>query len=495
MSRENVLRSLLTVLSAASALALAHVAPASAATVTNTDDSGAGSLRAAIQSGDGSITFGAGASGMINLASALPVISHDVQIQGPGAGQLWVRRDSGGNYRIFTVNSGSTVKISGLGISNGYVSAFPILGGGIFNQGTLTVSDSVVIGNTSEGSGGGIFNGNLGALTLLRSTVSGNQATGGINAYGGGIKNDGTLKVEGSLVILNTSTRDGGGIHTSNQDRSNQTIRNTTVTANQADGVGGGIAADAVNGSIVALISSTVASNTSGNVAGGVMTVRNSIIANPQGGPNCGQPGVESNGYNLESADSCGFDEPTDLVAVPPQLDDPIYNGGPTDTMRLLETSPAIDCGDSGNLASDQRGRPRPVDLGRIVNAPGGDGADIGAFEVQSPVGILGGTCASQPPNQFTFGRVIRHRKRGTATLVVQVPGPGKVALYGKRLRTNTKNPAAAGKVRLGVKARGRARRTLRRAGRVRVRVKVTFTPTGGIPHTHAKTIRLIKRR
>jgi hypothetical protein len=501
MSEENVRlrpRSLLTVLSAASALALLHVATAPGATVTNTDDSGAGSLRAAIQSGDSSITFNAGATGTLNLASALPVISHNVEIQGPGADQFTVRRDTGGDYRIFTVSSGTTVVISGLTISNGHASAFPAFGGGVFNQGTLTISDSMVTGNTSDSVGGGIFNSGFGngTLTLERSTVSGNQASG-INASGGGILNDGTLKVESSLVTLNTATLDGGGLYTSNQDRFTQVIKNTTVTNNQANRRGGGIVTDQVNGSTFTLASSTVASNTApdgANLYGVGTTATNSIIANPQGGANC-TGGVASEGYNLESADSCGLDKPTDLTGVPALIDGLQDNGGPTPTMRLLETSPAIDCGNAGNLSNDQRGMPRPVDLGRFVNAPGGDGSDIGAFEVQSQAGLGGGTCASQPPNQFKFDRVIRHRKRGTATLIVQVPGPGKLVLHGENLRSDTKNQAAASKVRLGVRARGKARRRLRRTRHARVRAKVTFTPTGGIPHTQQKTIRLIKRR
>jgi hypothetical protein len=490
----------LTVLSAASALALLHVATAPGATVTNTDDSGAGSLRAAIQSGDSSITFDAGATGTLNLASALPVISHNVEIQGPGADQLAVRRDSGGNYRIFEVTSGATVLISGLTISNGHASAFPALGGGIFNQGTLMVSDSRVTGNTSDSSGAGIFSGNLGTLTLVRSKVSGNQASG-INAGGGGILNGGgNLNVKSSLVAGNMAISDGGGIETSGDSGGTQLISNTTITGNQAN-TGGGIFGDSGNGTL-RLVSSTVASNVSSNgLPGanldGAMTVTNSIIANPQGGANCNtfSLGVASQGYNLESANSCGFDKPTDLIAESPQLGVLQDNGGPTETMQLLTDSPAIDCGHGGALGSDQRGMPRPVDLGRFVNAPGGDGSDIGAFEVQSQAALGGGTCASQPPNQFKFDRVIRHRKRGTATLIVQVPGPGKLVLHGENLRSDTKNPAAASKVRLGVRARGKARRRLRRTRHARVRAKVTFTPTGGIPHTQQKTIQLIKRR
>ena len=60
-------------------------------------------------------------------------------------------------------------------------------------------------------------------------------------------------------------------------------------------------------------------------------------------------------------------------------------NGGPTLTMRPSAGSPAIDRGKSFTLTTDQRGAPRTVDFGSVTNATGGDGTDIGAFELGSP--------------------------------------------------------------------------------------------------------------
>jgi hypothetical protein len=61
-------------------------------------------------------------------------------------------------------------------------------------------------------------------------------------------------------------------------------------------------------------------------------------------------------------------------------------NGGPTQTVALLTGSAAIDKGTSVGLTStlttDQRGLPRTVDK-TAANATGGDGTDIGAFELQ----------------------------------------------------------------------------------------------------------------
>ena len=57
-------------------------------------------------------------------------------------------------------------------------------------------------------------------------------------------------------------------------------------------------------------------------------------------------------------------------------------NGGPTWTHAPLSGSPAIDQGKSFGLTTDQRGQPRPFDIASIANASGGDGSDIGAFEL-----------------------------------------------------------------------------------------------------------------
>jgi hypothetical protein len=57
-------------------------------------------------------------------------------------------------------------------------------------------------------------------------------------------------------------------------------------------------------------------------------------------------------------------------------------NGGPTPTHALLSGSPAIDQGNSFGVHTDQRGHHRPYNYTAIPNAPGGDGSDIGAFEM-----------------------------------------------------------------------------------------------------------------
>jgi hypothetical protein len=60
-------------------------------------------------------------------------------------------------------------------------------------------------------------------------------------------------------------------------------------------------------------------------------------------------------------------------------------NGGTTPTYALLVGSPAIDAGKSFGVTTDQRGLPRPYNNPSILDASGGDGSDIGAFEFIPP--------------------------------------------------------------------------------------------------------------
>ncbi|MCA1816083.1 MAG: CSLREA domain-containing protein [Acidobacteria bacterium] len=130
------------------------------------DASGACTLRAAIREANalpGNDTINFSVTGTINLTGALPDIASNMTITGPGSSLLTVRRDTGGDYRIFTVTV-SGVTISGLTITNGktpdggpptspYFGTDGGSGGGIMNSGTLTLTDVVVTGNRT-GNGG-----------------------------------------------------------------------------------------------------------------------------------------------------------------------------------------------------------------------------------------------------------------------------------------------------------------------------------------------------
>ena len=108
-----------------------------------------------------------------------------------------------------------------------------------------------------------------------------------------------------------------------------------------------------------------------------------------------------------------------------------------------------------------------------------------------SPIWVGSGASA-KPSNSFRITRVKRNERQGTAKLTVKVPGPGELALSGKRVRNAERTPGRAGKAKLLVapKARG-VKRALRADGDAVVRPRVRFLPEGGDPRKKRKRVRL----
>ena len=294
----------------------------------------------------------------INLTKALPIISNGDDINGPGANMLIVRRNTGGDYSIFTVTSVGEVRLSGMTISNGSNDN----GGGISNLGQiLDISNCTISGNSATLAGGGIYN-FAGIVNVTDSTLNGNHC----DNFGGGIFNTNAVNVTNSTFYGNSSSF-GGAIETD----ATVIVTNSTITNNQAT-FGGGI--DDFGGN-VAVTSSIIALNTASF------------------GPDANGD-FSSSGFNLigkADAYTSGFDQPTDLIGLDPKLDPNGLqnNGGPTQTVALLFGSPAIDQGTNmgltGSLSTDQRGTgfARTFNDDTIPNAVGGDGTDIGAFEIE----------------------------------------------------------------------------------------------------------------
>jgi hypothetical protein len=103
----------------------------------------------------------------------------------------------------------------------------------------------------------------------------------------------------------------------------------------------------------------------------------------------------------------------------------------------------------------------------------------------------------------FSFDKVKRNKKRGTAKLTVVVPGPGELKLAKtKKVKRAKKGADAEGSVKLPVKPGGNARKKLNRKGKAKgkakVKAKVTYRPKGGDPtivgNTDTKTVKLVKR-
>ena len=94
--------------------------------------------------------------------------------------------------------------------------------------------------------------------------------------------------------------------------------------------------------------------------------------------------------------------------------------------------------------------------------------------------------------SSFALGKKVkRNRKKGTAKLTVAIGGPGQLTLTGKKVKRQSKAVAAAGKVKLLIKAKGKAAKALRNRGKTRVRLTIAYTPTGGLPATAVKTVTL----
>jgi hypothetical protein len=271
-------------------------------------------------------------------------------IDGPGGGLVTV--SGGGAVRVFAVDSGITATLSGLTIGGGSTAGD---GGGLDNDGTTTLDDCTISGNSAT-LGGGV--GNEGSISLTDCTISGNSANSGGGVYTGP---DGTTALTDCTVGGNTAAANGGGVY----NRSTTALTDCTVSGNIAAGDGGGL-----------------------DNASGTCTLVNTIVANNMA--NSGGPDAfgtfASLGYNLigETDGSSGW-VGSDLTGTLAQPLDPLLaplgdNGGPTQTMALLPGSPAIDAGTSiGAPAADQRGAlrgPAGLDAGTAV--------DIGAYEASS---------------------------------------------------------------------------------------------------------------
>jgi len=296
-------------------------------------------------------------------------------------------------------------------------------GGGIYNQGTLTLTDSIITENYAGG-GAGLFNG--AKLVIENSTIIRNLTLG----FGAGIFNGGILIMSNTLVEDNTAGSgsgfsnwgeasvvatpfrgnhaqiSGGGFNNNSigvmtldsstvsynnapiaggfRNWGNLTVTNSTVSDNTAN-LGAGIE----NRGILALNNTTVSSNTAREGGGLVVryivpnpgtTLTNTILAGNTApkAPDCTGT-VHSAGHNLlGNDDACGFipvESDTYGTAnqpIDPRLGDLALGEGLTATKALLSDSPAIDAAASGSCpALDQRG----------VARPRGASCDIGAYE------------------------------------------------------------------------------------------------------------------
>lgn len=301
-------------------------------------------------SGDDVIDFAVALQGQtITLGGTELVISSNMTITGPGPDQLAI---SGGNAsRVFSVTTG-IVSLSGLTIRDGRVT--DANGGGLANNGTLSLSHVSVqsntiisAGGTDPTDGGGIYN--RGILTVTHSAIISNSNLG-TNGRGGGVAN-----VAGTTTIINS-----------------------TVSENRATGSGGGIFNTEFGlPGVLTSTQNTIAHNIVQSYPGGggiynagQAYFKNSLIANntDNGGNNdCyllleALTPVSSEGYNLvEKVGNCTFSTSGDITGQDPKLDPLADYGGPTLSHALQAAGPAnekIPAGVNGcgnPLTTDQR--------------------------------------------------------------------------------------------------------------------------------------------
>ncbi len=334
------------------------------------------------------------------------VVNKDVTLQGQGAFSTTVQAHAVAGKvkeRVFFIADGATVTIKDMTIRHGNPTSEPESGGGIRNEGTLTLENSVVR-NNSGSAGGGILND--GTLTLINSTVRDNEARGGGDAYmecstGGGIKNmEGTLDLINSTVAGNTAEGKGGGIHVA--CKGTLVLVNSTISGNYTNDDGGGVYLDGVGKFEHGTICDNeahdgggifISGSTEKGAKHGLLDYANTIIANNSarmekygiGDCRLGDYGsIGVNSRNLVEDGNCSPHYSSDprLADLSDDSDVPIH--------ELLPGSPAIDVIPNEECTTnvDQRG----------VSRPQAAGCDVGAVEWQpGEIGGLNSTKCTGP--------------------------------------------------------------------------------------------------
>ena len=328
------------------------------------------------------------------------------------------------------------------------------MGGGISTQGNTTIVDSQIVGNASDASGGGIHIVD-GDAQIRQTLISGNTARDG---GGVAVRPRASTVISQTTIENNVASRRGGGItlnschpHCDNTTSEENygirmNLKDSTVVRNMAEGAGGGIFSggwhyynpegEAV--SFFEIVNSTIHGNiTEGRGSGlyisghtGVARLQNvtitnnrppsttvtgafhtttfsdyvelanTLLANNHGSDCVG--GLTSLGHNLDSDNTCGLISNGDLPGITnPRVGGLAWNGGPTQTVALLNGSSAIDSGDNSVCPPrDQRGAFRG---GGVV----GGRCDIGAYEVN----VLQVELA-EPQHNLTNQRLEKDKRR-----------------------------------------------------------------------------------
>jgi hypothetical protein len=327
--------------------------------------------------------------GTIGLNAMSLDINKNLTIDGAGLGIIV----NGMGERPFQIDGGNTVVINGLTITGGSLGAAD--GGGIYNLGFLTLTNSTVTGNSAL-HGGGIYNFHGATLIMSGDSVYNNKA----GADGGGVFN------AGKLTAINCTFADnfafaGGGI----SDTGVLLLGNSTVASNFVTGVGADGGGIYISGllSQVGLLNTIVYNPNSG------AATKNDVL----GTIDQAQGDLFGSAVTIAAGGNLG----SNLYNTNPLLGPLQNNGGPTATMALLPGSPALGHGVSTSLipglgvpTTDQRGLPRAA-----------NSIDLGAFQTQPPPQV--GPVDVTPLLTIKRGK-LRHRgNRYRQTITVQNDG------------------------------------------------------------------------
>ncbi|MEE8390180.1 MAG: choice-of-anchor Q domain-containing protein, partial [Anaerolineae bacterium] len=277
--------------------------------------------------------------------------------------------DGEGSRRGIVASSGVSATVELFVIQNGSSSD---KGGGILNNGFLTLNSSVISHNTADDGGGGIFNAG-GTVTLNNSTVNDNTA----GNSGGGIGGNSTLTLNNSTVSGNAAVA-GGGVYVWHTSPVTVTLNSSTVSNNTAS-QGGGVHSGDSSPTVTVILRNSI-------LAGNMSDSNNS--------PDCSGV-ITSWGYNLVgNTAGCnlirGIGDLTNVGAnLGPLAKFPGYHPLLSESQAINAGNPDGCLGSDGLLTSDQRGFAR---FGRC---------DIGAYEAQSSKTATVPTIL--PGHQLTF--------------------------------------------------------------------------------------------
>ncbi len=338
--------------------------------------------------GSGADTISFAADYTITLVgSQLPAVTTAITINGNGEANTIIEANAAPNtatYRVVEVGAAGNLTLNSLtvrnGRCNGSCATNSMAGGGIYNAGTLTVSNVTFSANSAANYGGGMYNTNSNAM-LTNVTFSSNS--------GGGMYNTNSSATLTNVTFSANSSYSGGGM---GNYLSNPTLTNVTFNANSSYSSASGGGGMFNYASSPTLTNVTFNANSAANYGfgGGIYndnsspTLTNVIIANSVNGGDCYNVtstlnAASSNNLIEDAANACGLTNAVNgnIIGSDPMLGTLANNGGFTQTHALMAGSPAINTGaNTGCPATDQRGATRPQ----------GAQCDIGAYEYRDPI-------------------------------------------------------------------------------------------------------------